>query len=164
MSSTFLLPATISSAEDLMSVTDEIKAYADWSRQQANAQKAGASFQAPAPSLSQAAVQLLHDAKGSAQTLPVATIDALVTLLESTRTKAKTMTITLAAPVTNEAKNALVTWVRGNIAPDVLVSFKFNSILLGGMVVRFGSRILDWSFRRTILDERYRIGEILNRV
>ncbi len=159
------LPQTVSSTEDLMALTLEIREYATWFSQTANAARAGVSSdQKPQPQLSPAALDVLRQAKGDAHELTPDLLDSLTTLLDRMRAHAKTMTITLAAPATNEVKNELVAWMRANIAPDVLITFRFNSLLLGGMVVRFGSRIFDWSFRRTILNERHRVGEVLRNV
>jgi F0F1-type ATP synthase delta subunit len=74
------------------------------------------------------------------------------------------MTITLAAPATTGIKKQLTAWCRDNVAPDVLVRFEFNQTLLGGMVVRFGSHIYDWSLRRQILDGRTKFPEVLRNV
>lgn len=159
------LPETVSSTEDLMALTLEIREYTTWFGQVVNARRAGANAaMPPQPQLSPAALEVLRQAKGDARELTPELLDALITLLDRMRAHAKTMTITLAAPATNEVKKELVAWMRANIAPDVLITFRFNSLLLGGMVVRFGSRIFDWSFRRTILNERHQIGEVLRNV
>ena len=50
------------------------------------------------------------------------------------------------------------------VAPDVLVNFQFNATILGGMVVRYGSHVYDWSFRRQILAKRDTFPEVLRRV
>ncbi|QQS21903.1 F0F1 ATP synthase subunit delta [Candidatus Saccharibacteria bacterium] len=157
------LPATISSKEDLMSLIIEIRGYAKWFNQYVIAERVQTQYTQPQPELSPAAIEILKLAR-SADGMTSASLEALIAQLETTKAQAKVMTITLAAPATNEVKKALVAWARSNIAPDILISFRFNSTLLGGMVVRFGSRIFDWSFRRTILNERYRFGEVLTRV
>jgi len=58
----------------------------------------------------------------------------------------------------------LVNWCRENIAPNILITFQFNATLLGGMVIRHGSNIFDWSFRRQILAARNNFPEVLRRV
>jgi F0F1-type ATP synthase delta subunit len=50
------------------------------------------------------------------------------------------------------------------VAPNMLVDFKFNSTMLGGMVVQYGSHIYDWSFRQRILDARDKFPEVLRSV
>lgn len=89
--------------------------------------------------------------------------DQLIDALEDYAKKAPTLTITLAAPATTGFKKSLVAWCRENIAPDVLIHFEFNSTLLGGMVVRFGSRVFDWSFRSAILRNVNTFPEVLRR-
>jgi hypothetical protein len=98
------------------------------------------------------------------QALTSANLDELVLELQDIIDMAPTITITLAAPASAGIKKSLVTWCRANIAPDALVSFGFNATLLGGMVVRFGSHLYDWSFRRQILQNRAKIPEVLRRV
>jgi F0F1-type ATP synthase delta subunit len=70
----------------------------------------------------------------------------------------------LAAPPSNGIKKTLVAWCRKNIATDILVNFDFNSTLLGGMVVRYGSHVFDWSFRRKILEEHSKFPGVLRNV
>jgi hypothetical protein len=157
------LPDTISSDEDLMGLIIEIRNYAKWFNQYRNAARAHVAYTEQQPQLSPEALATLKASSDTAE-LTSGLLDALIQELEYTKAHAKLMTITLAAPATNEVKKSLVAWARAHIAPDILISFRFNSTLLGGMVVRFGSRIFDWSFRRTILNERYRVGEVLKHV
>ena len=91
-------------------------------------------------------------------------LDELIATLEVYRKTATTVTITLAAPATSEIKKTLVNWCRHNISADILVSFQFNATILGGMVVRHGSRVFDWSFKRQILAARANFPEVLRRV
>ena len=74
------------------------------------------------------------------------------------------MSITLAAPAGAGLKRTLAEWCRQNIDENLLVHFDFNATLLGGMVVNYGSRIFDWSFRRRILEDRAKFPEVLRRV
>lgn len=159
----FTLPETISSSEDLMTLSLEVSSYAQWFNQFVIANKAGTKYQAAQPELSVVASDIIRDWAKQEQ-LTTARLDELIEILETIKSRAKTMTITLAAPATAELKKALVSWARDNISPDVLISFRFNATILGGMVVRFGSHVFDWSFRRVIMSERHKIPEILNRV
>ncbi len=157
------LPPTLSSSQDLAALILEIREYAKWYGQYSVASRVKAKFTTEQPELSAAAVEMIRD-WGKEEALSQKRLDLLLSTLEKLKNKAPVITITLAAPATNEVKKTLVTWCRSNIAPDVLVSFRFNATLLGGMVVRSGSHIYDWSFRRAILNERHRFGEMLSRV
>jgi F0F1-type ATP synthase delta subunit len=84
--------------------------------------------------------------------------------LEDFSDSAPRVTVTLAAPAPNSLKQTIALWFRENIAPNTLVNFKFNSTILGGMVVVYGSRIYDWSFRRQILVSREKFPEVLRNV
>jgi len=159
-----MLPDTISSNEDLLALILEIREYATWFGAEAIAKKVGAKRQsAERPTLTEAATTVIaaweNDKKPGGKSL-----DDLIAALEKLRSHARSMTITLAAPATNDVRRKLVAWMREQIAPDILISFSFNSTLLGGMVVRCGSHIYDWSFRRTILNERHTIAEVLRHV
>ena len=113
--------------------------------------------------MSQAATELLR-AWSAKQSLTQARLDELSGALQQFIKSAQVVTITLAAPPTGDVKQTLVAWCRSNINPQILVSFQFNQTLLGGMVVRYGSRIFDWSFRRQILAARDTFPEVLRRV
>ncbi len=78
-------------------------------------------------------------------------LDELAEALEAIAANAQTVTLTLAAPVPQTLRKALATWFRSNVSADLLVEFGYNSTMLGGMVVRLGSHVFDWSFKRQIL-------------
>ena len=160
---TVRLPASISSGEDLLSLIIEVQTYAKWFNQYSIARSVQVAYREPQPELSPGAIEIMQQWQAT-EPLSSARLEALIRLLAHMKQSAKVMTITLAAPATNDVKTQLVNWARSNLSPDILVSFRFNSTLLGGMVVRIGSHIYDWSFRRTILNERYRFAEVLRRV
>ena len=158
---TIPIPPAVSSTNDLTGLILEVREYAKWFNQYANAAKLHASYKQAQPELSPTASTLIRDWAKQAQLTSVR-IDELIAGLEHTKAHAPVMTVTLAAPATSEVKKALVAWCRTNISADILVTFRFNSGLLGGMVVRYGSSIYDWSFRRTIMNERHKFAEILS--
>lgn len=158
------LPSSVSSQQDLQALVLEIREYARWwahatIKKQLHTRHAAAE----PPVLSPAASELLHSWE-SKQELNRNNLDTLIRELQQFQAKAPTLTITLAAPPAAGLKKSLVSWCRENIAADVLVQFEFNSTLLGGMVVRYGSRIFDWSFRRQILANRQHFPEVLRHV
>lgn len=158
------LPEGVCSPQDLQAIILEIKQYADWSSHAAVKQKVVAkSAVTDKPSVSAEAASIVKDWAGD-KTLTRQGLDDLVTELEEFAESAPYMTITLAAAPSGGLKKELVAWCRQNIEPNVLVAFKFNSTILGGLVVRYGSRVYDWSFRRQILANRNAFAEVLRRV
>jgi hypothetical protein len=157
------LPNSVSSLQDVSTLSVEIKEYAKWWAHNAIKLRAGAKKGTPPPVLSDGALELVRTVSGK-KLLDQKMLDTIIAGLEEYKRGAKTATITLAAPAPKSVKLALVTWCRENIDPGVLVSFEFNSTLLGGMVIRYGSHVFDWSFRRQILAARSSFPEVLRRV
>lgn len=157
------IPDTIASAQDLASLVLEIKDYAKWFEHESIKLHVNAKHVSKSPELSPSASELIHEL-GNQKAINQTNLDELIETLKEYSTSAPTITITLAAPATNEIKRNLVGWFRKNITSNVLVDFKFNATILGGMVVHAGSRIFDWSFRRQILANRNKIPEALHHV
>jgi hypothetical protein len=157
------LPGSIASSQDLKSLIMEVHEYANWYAHESVKLQVNAKASSPSPILSAAAIELLRDWKADQQ-INAESLDLLIKTLEQYSTGSPTMTITLAALPTSSLKTSLVNWCRSNIASDILVSFKFNSGLLGGMVVQYGSHVFDWSFKRKILENRGIFPEVLRRV
>lgn len=88
----------------------------------------------------------------------------LLAELEELVKSAPRVHLTLAAMPSEGMKRQLADWLRANVSPAVLVEFNYNSALLGGMVVRIGSRIFDWSFRRQILASAGEFTKVLRHV
>jgi len=161
---THTLPNNIWSPDDLRELVTDLKRYAAWLSSYSIKQRVGATAQpAEQPTLSSTALTLLHDLHDR-QALSAASVTKLIADLEALQVVAPHITFTLAAPPSNGLKKALVSWCREHISHDSLVSFQFNATILGGMVVRYGSHIYDWSFRRQILSNRGKFPEILRNV
>lgn len=156
------LPSNVSSLQDLSALIIEIRSYSKWFNANAIKERVHAKNATPPPTLSSGALELIR-AVGSKKLLTQAALDALIQDLETAKTKAPSITITLAAPANRDIKQTLVAACRANIADDALVSFKFNSSILGGLVIGYGSHVFDWSFRRQILDNRSAFAEVLKR-
>ena len=157
------LPDNVSSVQDLGSLILEVREYAKWFLQASIKQHVQAGQISAPPVISSGAAQIIQEWSQKEQ-LTQKRLDELVKTLEDIKAKADTLTITLAAPASGELRRSLVSWCRNNIAPGILVTFKFNATLLGGMVVRYGSHVFDWSFRRQILAARNQFPEVLRRV
>lgn len=159
----FHLPDTISSSEDLVALIMEVRSYAKWFALYVNAAKTGVTPQHPQPELTATATATIRSAAQNGALNP-ALLDTLISDLEAIHKNARSITITLAAPAPNEVKRDIVAWARANIAEDALINFRFNAQIVGGMIVRAGSRIFDWSFKKSIMENRSKLAETLGRV
>lgn len=157
------LPSSVSSSQDLASTILELRDYARWFSHNAVKEHVHAQRASTPPDLSPAAVEIIKS-RSDKNLLTPQVLDGLIAELEAFRSSAATLTITLVAPPTNDLRRQLVTWCRENISPVILINFEFNTTLLGGMIVRYGSHIYDWSFRRAILDGRTKFPEVLRNV
>lgn len=146
-----------------MALELELREYAKWFTHNAIKERTHAKHASPPPALSDVALQLMRSSSGTSL-LSQKHLEELVDALEHYKSHALTLTITLAAPAPNSLKQTLVGWCREHISPNVLVNFQFNSTILGGMVIRYGSHIFDWSFRRRIMEARADFPEVLRRV
>jgi hypothetical protein len=157
------LPDSVCSRQDLAALLLEVKDYARWFSHATIKKQVDAGYKPTPTAVSPAAAELIH-AWGAKKSLSTTSLDELIALLKDCTDHAPSITITLAAPAPGDVKSRIVAWCRNNIRPDILVTFQFNATLLGGMVVRFGSHIADWSFRREILAARERFPEVLRHV
>lgn len=157
------LPDTVSSPQDVTALILELQEYAKWFTHNDIKQRVHAKRGSVPPELAPSTHEVIKAWHGKSL-LTRHSLDDLIKALEHFKATAPTITITLAAPPTGGVKQTLVKWCRDNLAPGVLVNFSFNSTLLGGMVVRYGSHVFDWSFRRQILASRTAFPEVLRRV
>lgn len=151
------LPSSVASQQDLGALEREVREYARWFAHEAIKKRSGVKHASEPPALSTGAKELVRGAEQ-------AQLEEIIETLKTYATGAPSITITLAAPPPNSLKTTLIAWCRENIAPNILVNFRFNSALLGGMVVHSGSRVFDWSFRRQVLENRDKFPEVLRRV
>ncbi len=156
------LQSSIYSAQDLKAVILDIRSYAKWFSQESIKQRFSKG-EPDSPNISQPADELILQWHKDRQ-VSQKSLDELMSELESYSQSAANITITLAAPAPATLKKEIVDWFRQNVNPNVLVDFKFNSTMLGGMVVKVGSHIFDWSFRRQILESKGKFPEILRNV
>lgn len=91
-------------------------------------------------------------------------ITAVAEELEQMLAHSPRVTITLAGLASHTLKEELVSWLRTNTAPNVLVSFHVNPDIAGGMVVRSTNHVYDFSFRKRLLDQPERFTRILEHV
>lgn len=165
-STAFRLPGTIASIADLQAVILDVRAYEQWLMQTSVRHNLAIKkkTQLAEPQLSPAAKDTIRAWQMTQGAETAKSMQQLAKMLEQEKTRARSMTIVLAAPATNTLKTTLIDWCRANIDDRVFVNFEFQSSLLGGMVVRCGSKIHDWSFRSQILASRNQFPEVLRRV
>lgn len=153
------LPSVISSQQDLGGLVLELREYSRWINHQNILKKVSSSVSAEPPVMSPALKDLLSGNKKESEN-----IEELINTLDKLKDDAPTITVTLAAPATKDIKRTLNDWLRKNISSNILVNYQFNATLLGGMVIRVGSHIFDWSFRRQMLAGRDKFPEVLRNV
>jgi hypothetical protein len=157
------LQSSVSSGQDLKAVILEIRSYAKRLAQNSIKKQVSGSATDEQPPISLAAAELIKQWHSDKQ-INQKSLDELIAALEDFAAKATHIVITLAAPAPGSLKKELVAWCRQNIGPNILVDFSFNSTMLGGMVVRYGSHVFDWSFKRQILAAREKFPEVLRNV
>lgn len=156
------LPPEIYSRQQLEAVTAELTAGLRRLQQAEVKQRSGVSAPPPAAQYSPEAAALLAGA--AIDPTQAAALETLVEELTKLPDSAPQVHITLAAMPAEGLKKQLAGWLRQNLGPQVLVNFGYHTALLGGMVVRVGSRTFDWSFRRQILAAAPKFAERLSRV
>lgn len=157
------LPSNVSSKEDLKSALMEIQRYAHWFGQTQIKQAVSQQAYAAQPGLSAVTADLM-DQWHAKQALSQRSLDELAQAIQDLITKSPSVAVTLAAPAPAPLREAIVNWFRQNVNPDMLIDFSFNATMLGGMAVRYGSHVYDWSFKRQILANRAKFPEVLRRV
>jgi len=91
-------------------------------------------------------------------------LEELVKALESLRLKAPVVHLTLAALPGPKLSVKLVEWFRREIHPSTLLLFVMDHTIGGGVVIRVGSRVYDFSFSSQLVRHKNRIAEISARV
>lgn len=157
------IPNSIASPQDINDIIIELHDFSKWYGHESIKSNLHAGKKSDPPVMSPSASALLQEWQVK-NNLNQSSIDELVNNLKDCLKNSPSITITLAAPPTVNIKSNLVQWCRNNISTDILVNFQFNRVILGGMVVRYGSRIFDWSFRKQILAARNKFPEVLRHV
>lgn len=158
------LPESICTPEDLTELLLEVREYAKWYEHESVKQRSGTKTgRSTQPVLSVSTTAFLRSISTNGSLLP-AQLETAIKELEAYKATAPVITITLAAPAPGAIRTQLTSWCREQIAPGILVSFEYNRTLLGGMVVRYGSHVHDWSWRRALMSAKTPFSEVLARV
>lgn len=157
------LPNGVASLKDLTDIQLELREYARWFAHESIKKRVNVKHSVDPPALSTEAKELIHTISAH-EPISSDSLDELIKTLEEYKNTAPTITFTVAATPNSVVKNNLVNWCRINVSPNILVTFQFNSTILGGAVIRIGSKVYDWSFKRQILAARQQFPEVLRRV
>ncbi len=155
-----VMPDSVASSQDLAIILRDVQSYSNWASRELIKQKVAGKSTSAQPILSEDATQIIR-AWSAGKPMTQASIDELLEALEAYRKSAPTITITLAAIPSGDVKKKLVAWCRKELNQNILVSFRLNRNILGGLVVAYGSHIHDWSFRRKLLESNTRFSEVL---
>lgn len=158
-----VLPPSVSSLQDVNSLMMELREYAKWFAHNEIKHQVHAKKGSPPPEVSSAMHELLRSWTGT-RLLTSTQLNELVTALDALKRSAPVVSVTLAAPVTHDLKVTIVNWCREHIDPQALVSFAFTSTILGGIVIRYGSHVHDWSFRKQLLHSDVSFAKVLRNV
>ncbi len=153
----------IISSDDLRQLIEELKNYIKWFNHEAIRKRVSKTSNITKPEFSDQLNDLLsswHDKKE----ISSSTLDELIDELSNYLEKAPKMSITLAALPTTKIKIDLTQWCRKTLSPEMLIDFKYNRTILGGMVINYKSHIYDLSYRRKLLASRDKVIGALSNV
>jgi hypothetical protein len=159
---TLQLPSKIATPQQIEDVIMDLEKYAKWFSQASIKMKGKIEIGDP-PQISNEAVKLL-DQVTSADDITTKKIDGLINSLLDIKDDSPRLTLTLAARPTQDTKVQLIEWCRTNLSDQVLVDFKMDRRLLGGMTVQYGSHIYDWSFQKLINQNADKLPGMLRNV
>ncbi|HUC20299.1 MAG TPA: hypothetical protein VMR98_02270, partial [Candidatus Polarisedimenticolaceae bacterium] len=135
------LPAEIYSVDRILAVSEELHSYSVYlSASRVQGVKAEAF---DLSSRAEAVVNLIPEDQRTAEG-----IEAYRLQLEGLATTAPAVTLILAAQAKPGLKQELVNWLRANIHPGLLVNFRANPNIAGGIVIRTINHVYDCSFRQ----------------
>jgi hypothetical protein len=157
------LPPSVSSRQDLKAVVMELQGYLHWLSQNQIKQEVTQQAFGDRPDLSGPAQEILNQEQAG-QEITKESLTKLIESLEAFAAKAPYVSVTLAAPAPRPLREEVVSWFRKNVNHNMLVDFSFNATMLGGMVIRYGSHVFDWSFKRQIMAGRAKFPEVLRNV
>ncbi|MDX1535334.1 MAG: F0F1 ATP synthase subunit delta [Candidatus Spechtbacterales bacterium] len=91
-------------------------------------------------------------------------IDNFLEVLIETKENAPRFHVVFADYPEREIRTKITSWFRNNIHPRALISFRYDSLLVGGLVVRSRNKIFDFSFRNKLQNSKLKPVDILENV
>ncbi len=155
------LGENIISPADLRSLIEEVEAYAAYSRHRHIQARAGARPTKNTPRISETANEFLAANKPK-DGYKLRDLDRLIAELEQRYHKSPQARITLADIASTGLKLSISNWLRLNVNESVLIDFRSDSTILGGMIVVVGSHIYDWSMRRQLLETKNKLIDLVS--
>jgi hypothetical protein len=157
------LPDSVYSPEQLRACAMEMEIVAGWRRHQDIKRRTGQPSQAvPDFGISADLTELV----GSEEEISKLSGEEISAWREQLALWLKQPVVHLTFAVAPHAatKLAMVRWFRNEISPAALLKFEVNRNIVGGMVVRTPSRIIDLSFRRRLQGGRDLLPQLLRRL
>lgn len=158
---------SIISPEDLRDIIEELRVFAKNYHHQNIKDKvlktSLASQEANLKNLSEEASKIVRQFLEQ-KSLLATDVDQLISQLEKYLDQCLKIRITLASLPNLTIKKSLVNWCRENISEDILIDFRFNRYILGGMVINFKSHTYDLSFREKIIARQDKLREVIQGV
>ncbi|HEX7259960.1 MAG TPA: hypothetical protein VF272_03445 [Candidatus Saccharimonadia bacterium] len=151
------LPEEVYSVDQILAVSEELHSYSVYLAAQRVQGVAGEPF--ILSSRAEAAVKRIPEDQRTD-----AGIEAYRLQLEGLATTAPAVTLVLAAQAKAGLKQELVNWLRTNVHPDLLVNFRANPNIAGGIVIRTINHVYDCSFRQALLAHPEKFTKALDRV
>jgi len=149
------LPTDVYSPDQLSELTMELRGYIGALRDTAIRNRSTTvAGEAALPKMSALLKLIFENVSGTM------TPEEVLRELEMQLKNAPTAHVLLAAQPSKDLKRQIVLWFRVEVHPSVLLTFSERRDIGGGIVIRAGSHIYDFSFKRRILDNKNRIMEI----
>lgn len=152
----FTLPSQLVSPRDIRELLLELESLKSWQTQHDVAKEARTTYPISEPELSRDASGFVHSWTKSGLT-----IEAIMEHLSKSLHAAPILTVTLAAEASKDIQATIVKWCRINLSDTALVQFKTDPSLVGGMTMRIGSRLFDWSYRTKLIANKDRLRELV---
>jgi hypothetical protein len=143
------LPITLISPDDVQAALLDMDKY-EQSVQEAAVRKDGAPVLPPTAAL----VRLLPDK------LTPESLAELRTWLAQQMQKNPVARLVLPAIPTMAYKEAVIRWLRQEIAPNIMLDVEINRELAGGFQLWLGGKMFDFSFRQPLLDNHTKLVEL----
>ncbi len=153
------LPVDLYSVDQLSAIMLELHDYSSILRNQAIKIKAtNSQLPADMPHISALLLGVFHGAGMTPGNQAKA--ESLLHALELIRNKAPIVHVTLPALPNRTFKRQLTVWFRSEVHPHTFLTFVTRTDMGGGIILQTGSGVYDFSFRRQLLGNKYRIAEI----
>ncbi len=151
------LPVLVFGVVEVRRLKRELEALEEYMRQAAIREPGK---QAALPRVSRLLDALAND--NGRNLLQAADRQELSQFLVTIETTAPSIHISFASDPSSAFVAKLVTWLRGNIHPAIMLQIGLQPTIAAGCIVRTGNRIFDLSLRQNLTDQRAKLIEALD--